>query len=537
MIQKHFHHLGVVGCLLYFFVVSLTGLDDHSATYDEPIYISTGMAASEFGDFRLKLDTPPLIPFLASLGVRSYASRNKPPDITVLQHGLGNLGTAEHYDIARQFIHSAENVLALLASARFPFVLLAMIGLVYVWLIARLLTNDVGALIALALLTLDPTWQSHACVIACDVPLGAFFAMAVFHLLALHRTPGLLHASLLGLGIALAFLTKYNAPLILPILATISFLHFLARRSLPLRELAIAALASVLSFFFIATLLYGRLANLSIYFGGFSTIYANVPESNIYYLWGAFSKETWIHYYPLATLMKLPLLHVVLIIVGFSAGVRHSDSRRALLIACIPIAVIFGVSLLDKTNYCMRRVLPAYPFLYLLPAFSLQFLSKLSAPVSRISQRILAGMLVLAGLMNILSIPNQMSSMSILFGGDSCGPYLLSDCNIDWGQDLPALADYQREHNIQDLALVYFGQADPKSYGVESREMTAPELVEPRASVYAISVNILIYQQLEAVNLNQPWRDWLDRFEPTDVAGGSIYIYDFREPGRVIEKQ
>jgi hypothetical protein len=42
----------------------------------------------------------------------------------------------------------------------------------------------------------------------------------------------------------------------------------------------------------------------------------------------------------------------------------------------------------------------------------------------------------------------------------------LVDSNLDWGQDLIALRDWQRTNNITDLNLAYYGTARPEAPGV-----------------------------------------------------------------------
>ena len=48
---------------------------------------------------------------------------------------------------------------------------------------------------------------------------------------------------------------------------------------------------------------------------------------------------------------------------------------------------------------------------------------------------------------------------------------LLTDSNLDWGQGLLALRDYQRNHPGEPIALSYFGSIDPALYGIQSNEL------------------------------------------------------------------
>ena len=62
-------------------------------------------------------------------------------------------------------------------------------------------------------------------------------------------------------------------------------------------------------------------------------------------------------------------------------------------------------------------------------------------------------------------------------------------------------------------------------------EMASKDI--PAAGVYAISVNQLITIKREMFWLNRPLDpklDWLQRFQPSDRIGYSIYIYRFPHP-------
>src|SRR4029079_14018657 len=63
--------------------------------------------------------------------------------------------------------------------------------------------------------------------------------------------------------------------------------------------------------------------------------------------------------------------------------------------------------------------------------------------------------------------PYELSYFNVLAGGPVGGRHILSDSNLDWGQGLKPLARLQREHEeFRDLTLYYFGDTDPRHYGV-----------------------------------------------------------------------
>lgn len=113
---------------------------------------------------------------------------------------------------------------------------------------------------------------------------------------------------------------------------------------------------------------------------------------------------------------------------------------------------------------------------------------------------------------------------------------MLSDANLDWGQDLPALAQWQREHPDRQLYLSQFALPDPRFYkiayiemkggGLEHQDESSPSGLPP---VYAIS----------AVNLQgtyvapEVYRDIYSKFakmKPFEVLNGTIYLFDQPSP-------
>jgi tetratricopeptide (TPR) repeat protein len=80
----------------------------------------------------------------------------------------------------------------------------------------------------------------------------------------------------------------------------------------------------------------------------------------------------------------------------------------------------------------------------------------------------LAG-LALAGWLagGVLAVhPDEIAYANEAAGGPRKLWRLLTDSNVDWGQDLPALSDEVGRHPLRRLYLAYFGSADPAAYGL-----------------------------------------------------------------------
>ena len=124
--------------------------------------------------------------------------------------------------------------------------------------------------------------------------------------------------------------------------------------------------------------------------------------------------------------------------------------------------------------------------------------------------------------------PHHLSFFNALAGGPKRGPFYLEDHNIDWGQDLPALARWQQGRPEDEVVrLAYFGSADPLAYGLRSEPFDRRDIRNPRPGVYAISAHWLVWFRKSQLNEADP-HDWLTRYSPIATAGYSIYIYEFQ---------
>ena len=130
--------------------------------------------------------------------------------------------------------------------------------------------------------------------------------------------------------------------------------------------------------------------------------------------------------------------------------------------------------------------------------------------------------------------PDYITFFNIAAGGQRGGIYRLGDSNLDWGQDLPALAEWQRANPEVPLYFAYFGRVDPGAYGIRylnlpgGFELNPQEMWPPKGAVLAISATKLqgIYSTSE---LGTPFLKSYLKKEPSAVLGGTIYIFDQRK--------
>ena len=101
---------------------------------------------------------------------------------------------------------------------------------------------------------------------------------------------------------------------------------------------------------------------------------------------------------------------------------------------------------------------------------------------------------------------------------------LLTDSNLDWGQGLLALGDYQRDHPGERISLAYFGSVDPQAYGIQSDLFGGHRQVSGTVVVSATN--------LSGQYLAEPERyRWLLKQKPVTILDHSLYVFQVRDSG------
>jgi hypothetical protein len=235
---------------------------------------------------------------------------------------------------------------------------------------------------------------------------------------------------------------------------------------------------------------------------------------------------------PVATLAAIAIALLIWPVARMSRRVAQVPIIDRWGVACLTIApVLYAASAMTTNlNLGLRHVLPVYPFVFI----------ALGLVVGRIIQswnvagKVLGALLCVALLAESLgAYPHYLAFFNLPSGGSRGGIRLLGDSNLDWGQDLPLLAQWQRDNPDKRLFIAYFGMADPEYYGIKAPHLPwsynnfvqsqAPDPRQP--AVLAISAT-----HLQGLYLAPQWQaiygDWRKR-EPFKILGGSIYLYDF----------
>ena len=373
---------------------------------------------------------------------------------------------------------------------------LLLAGVIFLW--SRELFGNWGGVLSLALFAFDPTMLAHGGLATTDMPATATIALAIYLLRRYLRSRTPRNLFWAGIGVGLAFAVKFTSLLLIPIAGllllweafspatpvltanpTVSkFAHRFGQLiSAGLLMLLVAGIFLWATYGFKVEA-YGSkpgqpvASNASLkerlpipalqYLRGIKAV-SSEAEGHHAYLLGKVDNtgKGWWYYFPLAIALKTPspalllLLGMLLLLltpVGRELLALPKGELRYLLLPVV-IYMLAALGLLGiSLNLGIRHVLPIFPFLYILLGgwvmlFSLPHLGKYVI-FSLYSLQIFS---VAVSFPDFIGFFNQPSH---LFGP---GYTMLIDSNIDWGQDLPALAKLQKTQKLYPLTFSYFG--------------------------------------------------------------------------------
>ena len=463
---------------------------------------------------------------------------------------------------ARRFLYREQDADRLLYPARFMVVLLG-VGLgVLIFLWAREWLGFVPATLALAFFAIEPNLAAHSRLVTTDLASAFFIFSTVYCLWRSCREPSSANIAGLVISCSLAFVTKYSAVLLIPIIMLLFATAMTCRMRIGARSAALISVVLIASTFFAIWSVYGfryapsdsdgwllrlqetqtvqsqspRLGDVvsridswqilpNAYTQGFLMSQASARQTA--YLAGEYSTTGWWYYFPAVFLMKTPTALTVLLLAGtvLLGVLRRQFGIANELFVVIPVLVYMGFAIASGINIGLRHILPIYPFLLLIAAAAARTMMAWRRPIGRVA---LAMVVAYWGARYANTYPHMLTYFSVFLGGPANGMAYVADSNLDWGQDLKLLKEWMRSRNVEHVNLAYFGTADPDYYGIHCTPLpgTAVDgMVErPKLPGYvAISATLLA-----GVYLEEAWRLFYSpflRMPPADRIGNSIYVY------------
>lgn len=262
------------------------------------------------------------------------------------------------------------------------------------------------------------------------------------------------------------------------------------------------------------------------------------------YLMGAERLTGWWYYFPCCFAFKTPtatLGSIAICLVLGAIGLVKWIGKRAESVGTIslwdrgcigvPLIVYAATAMATNLNLGLRHLLPIYPFIFVAVAVSLAGLIQRWPRVGGI----IAAIIVLGlGGESLARYPDFIPFFNLPSGGPTNGIKLLGDSNLDWGQDLPALAAWSTEHRDRPLYLSYFGIVDPGACGIPAINVPADAGGWPFDTHPALPVG-RCYFAISATNLQGIYvSNTADRMAyqrllqhtPVAVLGHSVYVYE-----------
>jgi hypothetical protein len=127
----------------------------------------------------------------------------------------------------------------------------------------------------------------------------------------------------------------------------------------------------------------------------------------------------------------------------------------------------------------------------------------------------------------MFSYPGYVSYFNETVGGSKNGYKIVTDSNVDWGQDLNRLKTFLNQNpQISKINVDYFGGGNPEFYLGEKYVSWWDSKRPVEAGWYAISVNSLQVSIYDKVNKTSETNySWTNNYKPVTMIGNSIMIY------------
>ncbi len=248
------------------------------------------------------------------------------------------------------------------------------------------------------------------------------------------------------------------------------------------------------------------------------------------FLFGTISTAGWWYYFPVAILMKTStalllaaIAALVLALLNRRLSLISSWNRATLIIA--PAAVLIA-AMGSGLNIGLRHVLPVIPSMIILIGVTVA-----SALQSARAKAVFLGSILLVGSLEMLRThPDELSYFNMFAGGQSRGIEILSDSNLDWGQDLSRLGRWAESHPCTKIHLAYYGSTPPSAYGIDYAPMPVREGAAqlPSLNPSGDAVIIVSSRYLQGLELSpqvRPFYELLRQTQPSEVIGTTLYVY------------
>jgi hypothetical protein len=583
---RHSRYLPAFFCialLVLFESLTMSAVRSKSPTFDEPIHAMAASVALNTGDFRMDYDNPPLWKYWAALPTVRSPIHFDPNDSQWqrIPHELSQQWTFMIRTLYRQpndpdrLIDRARWMMSLFAVA------IGTLVAVWSWRIA----GPAAAVIATFLFALDPNFIGHGALVKNDAIMALLFLALAYTCFRLGQKITVTRLLTVGLICGAGCSVKFSG-VVLPIVAALLIILRAVQSPWDRLQTSAQRLLGTFAMLIVVGLLtatviwasYGFRFSVSPdpsvkidtqrlvdalaqrqtppgapldswsppitvrvtlwglrhrllpepWWNGLLYIYVGTQSRPAFLLGQARQSGPWA-FYSLAMLVKTPLATLAAVALALWGISRKGNDIDRWTTYCLMLPpLIYSLFVITGPAAAgLRHVLVLYPFLFIAIGLATAKLLK-----HIVGKWIIGAIALGLAAETLAAFPNYIAFFNLAAGGSRNGIHLLGDSNLDWGQDLPLLAQWQHNHPDHTLYLSYFGTADPAHYGIHYLNLPGGELFGPAQlpttpSVIAISATNLqgIYpaKDFNLQTLYAPLRN----AKPIDVLGGSIYLFDY----------
>jgi hypothetical protein len=554
--------------------LSLWEMHDESVTTDELVHLSSGWTYLARGDFRLNTEHPILAKALAALPLQLMTLHWPTTDDWKLgrqwQFGFHFLFTSGN---------DADRILFWSRLFMLPWGLLLIAS---IYGIARPLFGPPGALVSAVLATFFPLFLGHAHLVTTDVPVAAMMLLSAWGFGTLADRPTLVRSLLCGVLFGVALMVKYSAVLLLP-----PMLWFLATRWIPplwrsrresgstIRRDILVRTGSLLVVGAVSLMViwvcYGfryraarepgfelewrfeRTEHSAVgktlatarryrilpeaYLHGFWYMFENA-QSRSAFACGLRSPVGWWWYFPFAFLVKTPVVALLLLLGGFiGALVRRADGPSPTHFLVIPTIMYWVITCAGNIMIGLRHLMPVFPMMIVLAGGTLARRDGGEPGPGR--KAAMAALLALLGIEVLLAGPYYLAYFNAPSTAVAPPHEMLTDSNLDWGQDLARLRKWMDREGLPTIKLAYFGNDSCRYRHLKHERLMAANMYQQYEPEWAaagplqggdwIAVGATNYSGVVLGENYDYYRLRLGDLKPTTTIGHSILVYHLPE--------
>src|SRR6185437_12271399 len=500
--------VGVVFLIVIFCIELLVPARRQSQVIDEACHIYSGYRYWTKADFGMNPEHPPLVKLLAALPLLPMhlkVSVPPPPIFFKFSEFLGG----------KQFLYS-NDADAILFRARAAVSLLAVALALLIFAATYEMFGLTTAFIALLLCVFEPNLLAHGSFVTTDVGMAMFLFATVYAFYRYVKKPSIGRLAVVSISAGLALAAKHSAILLCPILILLAIaeiaraaknrektsadltaqISHLAGSLLVIAAVALGILWAAYGFRFQARPAeLARTPSLEQYAAQLehpgrakpvliAARHHLLPEAYLYWLIGVQNAPRYLNsflfgtvyrhgqwfYFPAVLVIKSTLGFLLLLcLLPVALVICAQNYAREFLFLSIPAVIYFLVAMASGFNIGVRHILPVYPFLLVLAAFvagTLIHKNKIWAAVA-------CALLLFHVVSSIRVFPNYLTYANEMWGGPAKTYKILSNSNVDWGQQLKVTKEYLDARSIKDCWFDYFSWAlvDPQYYGIPCKPL------------------------------------------------------------------